>query len=92
MIVPTMPATAAGVVAGRRVILAAVRSFLSLLLLMASIAGVPTLALPSQAGSQMDGQIAEAVKQIGALVKAFQGQMGVAAIDLGTGATIALAK
>ena len=38
----------------------------------------------------MDGQIAEAVKQIGALVKAFQGQMGVAAIDLGTGATIAV--
>ncbi len=35
-------------------------------------------------------QIAEAVKQIGALVKAFQGQMGVAAIDLGTGETIAV--
>ena len=57
---------------------------------MASIAGGQTLALPSQAGSQMDGQIAEAVKQIGALVKAFQGQMGVAAIDLGTGETIAV--
>jgi beta-lactamase class A len=57
---------------------------------MASIAGVRTLALPSQAGSQMDGQIAEAVKQIGALVKAFQGHMGVAAIDLGTGETIAV--
>ena len=30
------------------------------------------------------------VKQIGALIKAFRGQMGVAAIDLGTGETIAV--
>ncbi len=38
----------------------------------------------------MDDQIGTAVKQVGAAVKAFRGQMGVAAIDLGTGETIAV--
>lgn len=36
----------------------------------------------------MNDQSRAAVEQIGALVKAFRGQMGIAAIDLGTGETI----
>jgi len=84
--------TAAGTPAdqtGERVILATVRPYF-LLLVLAAIAGGQTLAPPRQSGSQMDDPMGTAVKQIGALVKVFRGQMGVAAIDLGTGETIAV--
>ena len=77
--------TAAGSAPGQtseRVILAIVRPYFFLLVL-ASIVGGQTIAPPRQAGSQMDDQI-------GALVKDFRGRMGVAAIDLGTGETIAI--
>jgi beta-lactamase class A len=75
-----------------------------MLLILSAIAGGQTLAPPNRSGSQMDDHVGTAVKQIGtavkqtgaaveqigALVTAFRGQMGVAAIDLGTGETIAV--
>jgi beta-lactamase class A len=62
--------------------LAIVRAYFFLLVLTAIVGG-QTLAPARQSGSQMDDPI-------GALVKAFRGQMGIAAIDLGTGETIAI--